>query len=154
MVCRHFPMFICSYSCVCLCVVLHVRASSPWCMCVNLLIQWCEAAGLWLSVQKHSKGRQDYNQFKCCFGHSVEIIQNGGTMVPSLNCSRLLLQVATFLRKNATCKCTMLFHCPSVNVWHFPDCGFSCMGQQKCWFCLCASRFTCVSVDVRVSKFG
>lgn len=36
----------------------------------------------------------------------------------------------------------------------FPNCGFSCMWQRTCHCGLCASKFTCVFVDVRVIKFG
>lgn len=52
------------------------------------------------------------------------------------------------------CKCTVLFRRPSVNMWYFSKCGYSCMWQKTCHCGLCASRFTCVFVDVRVSKFG
>lgn len=108
-------------------------------MPVKLLVQWCEAAGLWLSVQKHIQGRQNYTRFKCCFRHSAQIVQNGATMVatPSLNCTRLLLQAVTFLRTKCNmCKCT-LFQCPSVNVWYFPNCGFFAC-DRKCVIFLCA----------------
>lgn len=138
MVCRHFPMFICSYSCVCLCAACESELSVVY-MCVNLLIQWCEAAGLWLSVQKHTKGRRDCNRFKCCFGHLAEIIQNGATMVPSLNCSRLLLQAATFLRKNATCVSAQCYF--TVQVWMcgtFPDCVFFFAWDRKSASFVCA----------------
>lgn len=90
-------------------------------MCVNLHIQWCEAAGLWLSVEQHTHGRQNYTRFKCCFGHLAEMVQNGATMggTLALNCTRLLLPAVTFLRtysKCNMCKCTVLFHHPSVKM--------------------------------------
>lgn len=107
----HLLIFMCVFVC---CTACESELSVVY-MCVNLLVQWCEAAGLWLSVQKHTKGRRDYNRFKCCFGHLTEIIQNGATMVPSLNCSRLLLQAATFLRKNATCVNAQYYF--TVQVW-------------------------------------
>lgn len=75
------------------------------CGCVNVLIQWCEAAGLWLSVEQHSQRRRNYTQFKCRFGHLAKLVQNGATMVgpPALNCTRVLLQALIFLRT----KCNM-----------------------------------------------
>lgn len=148
-------MFICSYLRVCLCVVLHVGAS----MCVNLLTQWCEAASLWLCVQQHTQRRQNYTRFKCRFGHLAAMVQNGATMggTLALNCTCLLLPAVTFLRtKYNTCKCGTLFYYQSVNMcfFYFFDCGYSCMWQKTCHCGLCASRFTCIFVDVRVSKFG
>jgi len=29
------------------------------CVCVYLLVQWCEAAGLWLSVRQHTRSGED-----------------------------------------------------------------------------------------------
>ena len=104
MVCSHFPMFICSDSCVFVCYAACKSNLSVLCVCVcgcvNVLIQWCEAAGLWLSVEQHSQRRQNYTQFKCRFGHLAKLVQNGATTGGplALNCARVLLQALVFLR--------------------------------------------------------
>lgn len=107
-------------------------------VCVILLIEWCEAAGLWLSVQQKTRRRQNYTRFKCRFGNLAEMVQNGATMggTPALNSTRLLLPAVTILMtKCNTYKCTALFHRPSVNMCffflYFFQCGYSCVCDRK-----------------------
>lgn len=90
-----------------------------WRVCGNLFIQYCEAAGLLLSVQQHTRRRRDYTRFEFRFGHLAGIVQNGATMGGSraLNPACLLLPAVTFLMtKCNTFKCTLLRRHLSVNI--------------------------------------
>lgn len=93
-----------TYACV---FMRYERSKSFWCVCVSAWI--CPYSGVKQPLRgylcRNTQGRKDFIRCKCCVGCLAEIVQNGATMVGTLSlyCSRLLAQVVTFIRKNATC---------------------------------------------------
>lgn len=145
----------------CVCVLRRMRERAlVWCVCENLLIQWCEAAGLWLSVQQHTQKTKSHTVYMLLWalGWNDSKWRNNGRY-SRFELYPLAAPTGDILgTKCNMCKRTMLFHCPSV--WklvfssYFYDCGYSSVWLKTCHCGLCADRFTCVFGDMRVSKFG
>lgn len=130
-----------------------------WCVCENLLIHWCEAAGLWLSVQQHTHKTKLHTVYMLLWalGWNSSKWRNNGRYSRFELCPLAAATGDILGTKCNMCEGTMLFHspkCVKMCFFYFSDCGYSPLWPKTCHCGLCADRFTCIFVDVRVSKFG